>query len=207
MSRWLRDLAPADLAGILVRRPESAAAPALRDLSDLAGRLSQHHHVHAALRGLCAPAVQVAEAAQAILAPGSDSVPRADLAGLLGRAADDPEFAAALEVLYQRALAWPADHLVVLVGPLRNGFAFPLGLGRPAAKLFEGRPADEVRRVGERLGLRLSGRNKQSAIEAVSARLAAAEQVRALVDDAPAGLAEFLSEVAGTGPQVEGEFG
>jgi hypothetical protein len=107
MSRWLRGLAPADLAGILVRRPESAAAPALRDLNDLAGRLSQHHHVHAALRGLCAPAVQVAEAAQALLAPDSDSVSRAELAGVLGRSPDDPEFTAALEVLFQRALAWP----------------------------------------------------------------------------------------------------
>jgi hypothetical protein len=207
MSRWLRSLAPADLAGILVRRPESVAAPTLRDLNDLAGRLSQHHHVHAALRGLCAPAVQVAEAAQALLAPNSDSVSRAGLAGLLGRSTDDPEFAAALEVLYQRALAWPADDRVVLVGPLRSGFAFPLGLGRPAAKLFEARPADEVRRVGERLGLRLAGRNKQSAIEAVSERLGDAGRVAALVEDAPDGLATFLAEVAGTGPQVEGEFG
>jgi hypothetical protein len=207
MSRWLRGLAPADLAGILVRRPEASAAPALRDLSDLAGRLSQHHHVHSTLRGLCAPAIQVAEAAQAMLAPGAQSVSRAEVAGLLGRSADDPEFTAALEVLCQRALAWPADDQVVLVGPLRNGFAFPLGLGRPAEKLFEARPADEVRRVGERLGLRLAGRNKQSAIEAVAARLGDAERVRALVGDAPGELAGFLREVAGTGPQVEGEFG
>ncbi|WP_203929333.1 helicase C-terminal domain-containing protein [Virgisporangium ochraceum] len=207
MSRWLRGLAPAELAGILVRRPESAAVPTLRDLGDLAARLSQHHHVHATLRGLCAPAVQVAEAAQALVAPGDEAVSRAGLAELLGRSADDPELTAALEVLYQRALAWPADERVVLVGPLRSGFTFPLGLGRPAAKLFEARPADEVRRIGERLGLRLAGRNKQSAIEAVATRLGDPERVRALVDGAPEGLATFLGEVAATGPQVEGEFG
>ena len=207
MSRWLRGLAPAELAGILVRRPESAAAPTLRDLSDLAGRLSQHHHVHATLRGLCAPAVQLAEAAQAMLAPGAGSVSRDDLANLLGSTGDDPEFAAALEVLYQRALAWPAGDQVVLVGPLRNGFEFPLGLGRPAAKLFEARPVDEVRRVGERIGLRLAGRNKQTAIDAVAGRLGDAEVVRELVDTAPDEVAAFLREVAGNGPQVEGEFG
>lgn len=207
MSRWLRGLPPAALAGILVRRPEAAAAPSVRTLSDLAGRLSQHHHVHAALRGLVAPAVQLAEAAQALLAPGTDAVPRKALAALLGRADDDPEFAAALEVLQQRALAWPVADEIAVVGPLRNGFEFPLGLGRPAAALFEARPADEVRRVGERLGLRLAGRNKQTAVESVADRLADAELVRTLVESAPDEVAAFLREVAASGPQVEGELG
>src|SRR5688572_26493319 len=185
MTRWLRGLAPAELEGILLRRPESVAAPVPRDLGDLAGRLSQHHHVSAAIHTLCAPAVQLLEAAQALLAPGDDAVERATLAGLMGRDADDPELVAALEVLFQRALAWPAGDQVVLAGPLRNMFEFPLRLGRPAATLLAFRTADDVRRIGERLGVRLAGRTKQSAIDEVAAWLNDPARVSALVAGAP----------------------
>lgn len=207
MSRWLRGLSPAEIEGIILRRPETVAPPALRDLGDLAGRLSQHHHVSAAIHSLCAPAVQLLEAAQALLTPGDDAVDTAVLAGLVGRDASDPEFVAALEVLFQRALAWPVEEKVVLVGPLRTIFEFPLYLGRPAATLLGFRTADEVRRAGELLGLRLAGRTKQAAIEAVAAWLGEPAQVTALVEDAPEGLRETLAAVAAAGPLVQGEHG
>jgi hypothetical protein len=213
MTRWLRGLAPAELEGILLRRPESVAAPVPRDLGDLAGRLSQHHHVSAAIRTLCAPAVQLLEAAQALLGPGDEAVERTALAALLGRDADDPELVAALEVLFQRALAWPAgadgEHgeRVVLAGPLRTMFEFPLHLGRPAAELLALRTADEVRRIGERLGVRLAGRTKQSAIDDVAAWLGERARVNALVAEAPEELGEILAGIAAAGPVVQGEHG
>jgi len=207
MSRWLRSLGPAELEGIIVRRPESTAAPVPRDLGDLAGRLSQHHHVSAAIHTLCAPAVQLLEAAQALLSPGDDAVDRAALAALVGRDATDPEFVAALGVLFQRALAWPVGDDVVLAGPLRSMFEFPLHLGPPAATLLAFRTADEVRRVGERLGIRVSGRTKQAAIDEVAARLADPETVTALVAEAPEELGETLWALAAAGPVVQGEHG
>src|SRR5688572_19060200 len=213
MTRWLRGLAPAELEGILLRRPESVAAPVPRELGDLAGRLSQHHHVSAAIHTLCAPAVQLLEAAQALLGPGDDAVERAALAGLLGRDADDPELVAALEVLFQRALAWPASEQgetgeqVVLAGPLRTMFEFPLHLGRPAAALLAVRTADEVRRIGERLGVRLAGRTKQSAVAEVAAWLSEPARVTALVAEAPEDLGEILQGLATARPVIQGEHG
>jgi hypothetical protein len=207
MTRWLRGLGPAELEGILVRRPEAAAPPVPRDLGDLAGRLSQHHHVSAAIHSLCAPAVQLLEAAQALLAPGNDAVDRFALAAMIGRDEADPELVAALEVLFRRALAWPVGEKVVLAGPLRAMFANPLNLGRPAAVLLAIRTADEVRRIGERLGIRLAGRNKQTAIAEVAGRLSDPAVVRALVEQAPEELAAILEDLAEFGPTIGGEYG
>jgi hypothetical protein len=207
MTRWLRGLAPAELEGILLRRPEAVAPPVPRTLGDLAGRLSQHHHVAAAINTLCAPAVQVLEAAQALLEPGDDAVTQAELGAMLGRDAEDPELVAALEVLFQRALAWRVGEKVVLAGPLRTMFEFPLGLGRPAASLLAARTADEVRRIGERLGVRLSGRTKQLAVTEVAAHLGHPERVRALAAEAPEELGEILRELAESTPAIRGEYG
>jgi hypothetical protein len=208
MSRWLAGLRPDELAAILVRRPEASTAPVPRTLGDVAARLSQQHHVGESVTTLCLPAIQVLETAQALLPDGAASIPLAELAALLGREPGDAELAAALEVLYQRALAWPVDDQLVLSGPLRYAFAYPLRLGRPAAALLGSRPVDEIRRIGANLGARgLSARAKRDVIDAVAARLAEPETVRDVVAGAPAELAQILHSLANRSPVVQGEHG
>jgi hypothetical protein len=207
MSRWLATLPPDELAAILLRRPEATTAPVPRTLGDLAGRLNQHNHVAEAVITLCAPAVQLLEVVQALLDDDGESVARADIAALVGYRPDSCEINAALEVLYQRALAWPVGDRVVVAGPLRHAFAYPLQLGRRAALLLGSRPVDEVRRIGAKLGAgRLSAR-KRELVEAVAARLADPAVVRKVVAEAPPALRSILDVAARETPAIQGEYG
>jgi hypothetical protein len=207
MSRWLGSLEPQALAGILIRRPEGLAPPLPRTLGDLANRLSREHHVREAIQELCAPALQTLEAARALLPLGGDSVARAEVAALLGRAADDTEVEAALQVLYQRAFAWPHGDRVVLAGPLRAGGSNDLALGRPAAALLSGRTLEDVRRTGTLLGCRMAGRSKADAISTVAARLGDRRFVRELAATAPGDLGAELIDMATDSPVAIGSYG
>jgi hypothetical protein len=207
LSRWLSSLDPVALSGILVRRPESTAAPSPKTVGDLAGRLSQQHHVAHAVSTLCAPAVQLLEAAQALVVGNAHSVPRLDLSQILGQIPDGGEFTAALEVLYQRALAWPDGPNVVLAGPMRNWFTFPLGLGRPAAALLSARPVDELRRIATNVGCPQAGRPKPELLAALSAHLGTPTVVTRMMADAPDDLRPTLERLATAHPVTESEIG
>ncbi|MEV0727734.1 helicase-associated domain-containing protein [Polymorphospora sp. NPDC050346] len=194
LTRWLAGRSPDELAAILVRRPDALAAPAVTDLGSLAARLQRHESVAAALARLPAPAVQLVEAMQAL---GGPAVPRTRLAELIGRAPDDAELAATLEILGQRALVWTDGDELRMAGALWSAFTFPLGLGLPAAELA---PAlfppelDDMARLW---------RLPSATPDALVAALADPDRVRAMVAAAPAEVRLLLDRVAHDGPLTE----
>jgi hypothetical protein len=196
--RWLATLETGDLEAILTRRPDTLAAPAVTSLSALAVRLQDGESVSAALGALPRPALQLVEAMQAF---GPPTVGVDQLAAAVGRAPDDPEFAATLRVLAQRALVWPDGDDLRMAGPLWSAFEYPLNLGAPVKRLLEGYPVTELREVAIALGLP-GGRTRQATWTAVCAALADGERVAALVASAPDDARELLTAVAWRGPLV-----
>ncbi|MEH1128506.1 helicase-associated domain-containing protein [Micromonospora sp. CPCC 206061] len=181
-----------------MRRPDTMAAPAVTTLSALAGRLQDGESVSVAIGSLPRPALQLIEAMQAF---GPPTVGTDQLAAAVGRTPDDPEFAATLRVLSQRALMWPDGDDLRMAGPLWTAFEYPLNLGGPVKRLLEGYPVSELREVAIALGLP-GGRTRQKTWTAVCAALADGERVTALVAAAPDGARELLTAVAWRGPLV-----
>jgi len=207
LARWLATLDPERLAEIVARRPEAAAAPAPRNLLELADRLSARTSVAEAFRPLPEPGVQVIEALQALLegAPeGTDEVRRADLVALLGRVPGDAELEATLGMLAQRALVWPESDRLRMVDPLRRAFAHPLRLGRPLAHLLAPKVAGDLKRVAERLR-RPALRLKRDMIDDLVGWLGEPRNVQALVSRAPEATRVLLTEAATNGPLVSAE--
>jgi hypothetical protein len=132
--RWLAGRSPHDLAAILARRRDTLGGPhPPADLAALATRLQSRGSVAAALAALPRPAVQLIEMLRALGGPG---VGRDRLAASIGRAPDDAELAATLEVLAQRALVWPEGNTLRMAGELWSAAIHPLDLGGP----FQPRP-------------------------------------------------------------------
>jgi hypothetical protein len=205
LSRWLSTLEPEDLAGLLARRPDAYASRVPGDLHELAGRLVQQTAVAALTRELPLPAIEIIEALQALLPPDPRAgVPRAALADLLGRPADDPELDAALRVLSQRALAWPtaAGDRLHLTPPLHAAFARPLNLGRPAAQALEQHTVTELRKIAGRLGLPAQG-TKTELLTDLATWLADRDNVTALVAEAPDDTRAMLQGAASGTPMIE----
>ncbi|MCW6005463.1 hypothetical protein K1W54_12860, partial [Micromonospora sp. CPCC 205371] len=196
--RWLTTLDAGGLEALLARRPDTMAAPAVTSLAALAGRLQDGESVSAAIGALPRPALQLIEAMQAF---GPPTVGADQLAAAVGRAPDDPEFAATLRVLTQRALLWPDGDDLRMAGPLWTAFEYPLNLGAPVKRLLEGYPVSELREVAIALGLP-GGRTRQKTWTAVCAALADGERVAALVASAPDDARELLAAVAWRGPLV-----
>jgi XPB/Ssl2-like helicase family protein/WYL domain-containing protein len=195
LTSWLASLDPERLAEIILRRPEIGAPPAPTNLADLAERLSARLTVARTFRQLCAPAIQLIEAAQSLLTDDGAGVPLKELAALLGRTPDDDDLAATLAVLAQRALAWPDGDCIHLIGPLRNGFEKPLGLGEPLTHLLSIRPADEVRLIGHRLG-RPARRRKDQIVADLAAWFADRQHVLDLYAAAPPATRMVLDAIA-----------
>ncbi|MGH3743106.1 MAG: hypothetical protein ACRDT1_17495, partial [Micromonosporaceae bacterium] len=66
LTDWLATLRPAELAEVLLARGDVLAAPAPRTVAELADRLGHPSSVAAAVFRLPLPAVQIAEAVQAL---------------------------------------------------------------------------------------------------------------------------------------------
>ncbi|HYN97808.1 MAG TPA: hypothetical protein VES42_28545, partial [Pilimelia sp.] len=192
LARWLATLDEGHLAEILRRRPEALAAPAPTDLAELADRLQQRGPVTAALAGLPLPAIQLIEVIQAFGAAAAD---RRLVGRTVGRPSDDPDLAATLHVLAQRALVWPDGDALRMAGPLWSAFAHPLGLGAPAAQLLDRVPVVELRRIAAALGLRAAV-DRGTTAAAVVARLGDADHVTALLAAAPPDTRELLADAA-----------
>jgi hypothetical protein len=208
--RWLATLDAPQLAEVLVRRPDTLTPPP-RTLSELAGRLQARDSVSLAFHGLPLPAVQVVEVMQSF---GGPSVQRGQLADAFGRAADDPDLAATLHILSQRALVWPgparggtrdaseeAGESLFMAGPLWSAFPHPLRLGAPVDRLLRALPVARLTEIAAALGI-AAGQTKKDTLRALCRRLADAEAVRALVEGAPAHVRELLVETAWNGPLV-----
>ncbi|GLH95853.1 hypothetical protein Pa4123_11250 [Phytohabitans aurantiacus] len=196
--RWLATLDAGELEAILTRRPDTMAAPAVTSLAELAGRLQDGESVSVAIGTLPRPALQLIEVMQAF---GPPAVGADQLAAAVGRAPDDPELAATLRVLAQRALMWPDGDTLRMAGPLWTAFEYPLNLGAPVKRLLEGYPMSELHEVAIALGLP-GGRTRQKTWTEVCAALADGERVAALVASAPDGARELLTAIAWRGPLV-----
>lgn len=186
------------MARLLSARPEAVMAPVPADLSELAERLASPAAVGAAVKRLPLPALQLLEATQAV---GDDQ--RADqVAALLGRTADDPEFTEILDLLTAAALAWRAGDAIVLLSPLRNAFGpYPLGLGRPLAALVDRRTAAELHATA-RLLRRPHLRTKREVAADLIAWGQDGDAVRSALTGAPAAALGVLGEAASGDPIV-----
>ncbi|WP_213453635.1 WYL domain-containing protein [Rhizomonospora bruguierae] len=194
-TRWLAGLDADRLARVLAHRPEALAPRPVGTLPELSARLQEHAAVSAALRTVPLPAVQLIEIIQAL---GGPAVELAAVATTAGRAPDDPDLAATLDLLADRALVWPDGGRLRMAGPLWGAFEYPLGLGGPVRQLLEAVPATQVRAVAAKLGVRTRGR--VDALAAIAERLADAAFVRSLLDAAPPGARDLAERLAVHGP-------
>ncbi|MDQ0366719.1 helicase-associated domain-containing protein [Catenuloplanes indicus] len=205
--RWLAGRSPEQLAGILLRRPDSvhattgsrpAAPPA--DLPALAERLQRPAGLEAALHTQPQPSHELL-GLLIHLGRRRRPVPRATLAHHLGLPAADPGLTGALDRLAAFALAWPDhDGALHVPGELIRWFPHPLGLGADAARLYRETPAERLRQIVVALGRPDPGPRRDDAHAAVCAALGDAAAVRDLADTAPPDTRDLLHAMAAGSP-------
>ncbi len=166
-------------------------------MRELADRLCGRFSVGGALLSLPRPALQVAEAIQAL----GDGCLKAELAAAMGLPAEDAALAEALAALGRSGLVWPDGDRLRAV-EMDHVWPEPLNLGSPVATLLPVRTAEELRRVAKRLGVQVS-RLKKDVVEDLAAWLSDGENVRAIVRAAPAATRELLVDAAWHGPCVQ----
>jgi Helicase conserved C-terminal domain len=199
LSAWLATLDAPDLEAILRARPDVLRHPVPADFGSLADRLAAQPSVNRALLELSKPALQVAEA---LLALGG-SATRADLLALLG-ATDDTLAAradAAVAELGALALVWQLQGRTRLVGGWGAITPDPLGLGRPARKLYGRLTAEQLDRIGAQHGVDALGR---AGIDAVVALLGDPSTVRERLARAGPRVADAVEKLAWRGPRRSG---
>ncbi|MDP9417507.1 MAG: hypothetical protein M3P48_06695, partial [Actinomycetota bacterium] len=200
---WLRALDVDGLAGLLAARPDALAAPLPRSIEDLANRLSSPASVQAALRQLSCPALALSELLQA----RGGVVARDDLPRRV--ATHDPADAAAVELvlheLSSRGLVLDDGRQVSLVGPMRNAWTNPLGLGEGVRATLRDLPSEWGEQVRKTLGLRKGGSPGKTA--ALVAEHFTPARVRELLADAPHDAAALLARVVDEGGRVRAPSG
>ncbi|MGH3663292.1 MAG: helicase-associated domain-containing protein, partial [Micromonosporaceae bacterium] len=197
LTDWLATLRPAELAEVLLARGDVLAAPAPRTVAELADRLGHPSSVAAAVFRLPLPAVQIAEAVQAL----GDGRPLRALASALGRGVGDEELLRTVRTLRRHALVWIEDATLRTAG-LGHVWTHPIGLGRPVAELLAQRRIAELKQIAFNLGLE-PAHHKQHLIDDIADWLADEDAVRQLIEDAPCQVRELLREAAWRGPVVE----
>ncbi|MDQ1656261.1 MAG: hypothetical protein QOD41_1344 [Cryptosporangiaceae bacterium] len=195
-SEWLASLSPEALAAILVSRPDAVSPPRPRSVPELADRLRGAHSLTAALLALPRPALQLAEAIQAL----GSGCHLTDLAAAMGLSPEDPDLADTAQTLGAMGLAW-TDGVRVIAVPMDHVSPDPLQLGRPVGALLADRPANELRLLASTLGV-TAGRLKRELIADLAIWLADGDNVRDLVQSAPAATRELLTDAAWSGPAV-----
>jgi hypothetical protein len=195
LGTWLGTLSTAELEAILRSRPDVLRHPAPTDLAMLADRLSAQASVNRALLELSKPALQVAEA---LLALGG-SASREELHALLG--ATDTALAAAVDELTAMALAWTLQGRVRQVGGWGAITPDPLGLGRPARKLYGRLTAEQLDRIGAHHGVHGLGR---AGIDTVVAVLTDPNAVPERLSRADPRVADAVRKLAWHGPRRSG---
>jgi Helicase conserved C-terminal domain len=199
LGTWLATLDATELAAVLRARCDVLRHPVPADLGSLAERLAAQGSVDRALPALSKPALQVAEALLALDGTAS----RPELLALLG--ATDDELAAradaAIAELSALALAWSLHDRLRLVGGWGAVTPDPLGLGRPARKLYGLLTAEQLDRIGGHLGVDALG---LAGIEAVVAGVSDPSTVQERLARADPRVAEAVQQVAWHGPRRSG---
>jgi hypothetical protein len=197
LGTWLATRSTAELEAILRARPDVLRHPAPTDLAMLADRLSAQASVNRALLELSRPALQVAEA---LLALGG-SASRQELCALLGSTDAPDAVDAAIAELTGMALAWTLQGRVRQVGGWGAINPDPLGLGRPARKLYGRLTPEQLDRVGAHHGVHGLG---QAGIDTVVAVLTDPDAVQERLSRADTQVAEVVRQLAWHGPRRSG---
>ncbi|MFI5958565.1 helicase-associated domain-containing protein [Cryptosporangium sp. NPDC051539] len=200
----VRGLDRAALASLLAARPDAAAWPEPRSLSELAERLSAVHSVQRALARVSRAGLQVAEAMAALGGLASE----AGLAQLLDvDATRSALFDDTLDALRELALLvrdsdGDSDGGLALAAPLRL-LGEPLGLG---VRLTDALPllvSERLRAVAEGL-VANPAKRKSQLFDQVRDALADPEAVRAWVGSASPDVQRLLHSLAWDGPRLRG---
>lgn len=212
---WLSSLPPHELERVVSLRSESLAGAPVRDLDDLAERLSDPSSVAAALVTLPTPHAQVLETLVACGAGASTG--RA--AELMQSSGDDDgplgAVSACVADLVQAALVWPAaaedddgapstgERVLAVDTPLEVNpgvsalVSVPWGLGRPFESIAANQSADALKRILRAWGRAVPAR-RADVVRDVARHLADPRNVRMLVAGAAPGHAEVLIRNVGT---------
>ncbi|MFG1920800.1 helicase-associated domain-containing protein [Cryptosporangium sp. NPDC048952] len=184
------------LAALIAARPDAAAWPEPRTLTDLAQRLGAVHSVQRALGRVNRAGLQVAEAMAALGGVATEE----RLSQLLD--VDDVElFAETLATLSALALVVRAeDGSLVLVAPLRL-LAEPLGLGVRLGGVLPLLTIDRLRAIAQ-LWVPSPARRKDDVVEQVLAAVADPARVREVVAGLPPDVRELLHGLAWNGPRA-----
>lgn len=193
LTAWLAALTPERLERIVGLRPDVLAGAPVRDLHDLAERLTHPASVATIVRDLATPHLEVLDAVAAL---GAGATPeRVD--ELLAPHPAGPEAhgtatGAGLEALEDCALAWPDGHGAVCLNPgVHEVIAQPLALAPSGARLVAQVSAPELQKVTRRWGLDVPKR-KTDLVAAVLQVLGDPEAVRRIAGEAPPGVAKVL---------------
>ena len=193
LPEWLETLDGPALEHLVVLRPDVLLGAPVRDLADLADRLTHPASVATVLRELPTPALQALEVITA-LGAGASSATVAALLDRGARSAEDHLEAVAgwVEHLVACALVWPdgGDRLRPNPGVLVV-LDTPLDLGVPGVLLVGQTSAAELQKVARRWGLDVPKRKAELA-DAVLTELGDAAFVRRVAGAAPSGVTEVL---------------
>lgn len=184
------------LARLLTLRPD-LASPAPPDLATLAARAGAWSSARDCYFGTDHGAQRVIEALCLLPQPTA----LADVASLLGVAADDADLASALHRLEDRALAFPLPGDRVRLLPALAQLEHPAGLGPPLATILAGHTGLGLTQMAVRLGAK-PGATKPATLAAIAGILADPAQVERLVQRGPEGTVELARRVAADGPIV-----
>ena len=143
---------------------------------------------------LSLPELQVAEA----LSLRAAGTRRADLARLLGMAADDADLGMVLGRLEWHALAWP-DGEWIRTAPIHEVIVGGYGFGPSARIELAQLPLDRLQRIAYNLDAPV-GRDRASLLDGVCAALADAATVRAKFAAAPEATKDLLLDLAAGDP-------
>lgn len=199
---WLKSRTEQELARVLSNRLDVLEPPWPRRLDDLAQSLSDHESTLVATYHIPLPANQVLamlQLAEGISLESNTEISR--LVSLLEDADEDGVRDIIIGMLQPWALAWIGpDGRVFINEQLRGSTLRHFGLGRHYATVLPGLKMEELNRIAVALGVR-GGTRKQDFIDRLTRWFADAENITALLRDAPDEARELLVDVAWNGPE------
>ena len=203
LSGWLGGLSETELAELLRSRSDALLPPQPRSIGELASRLQTPYSVREALASLSGSGLLLL---QAVLVLGKEADPER-VHALFGGPASLPEARLAEELagLRRLALVWPSGDRLASPGALRELIPNPLALGRPISQLLGSLTVGQLRRIGERYGLREHSA-KAAWVAAVGVAITEPDTLRRTLDGLTGQARELAERAAWHDGEVVGVF-